>query len=460
MNLEKSMNVNNIKQLWFEHKTFRMVTVIIVLGLIIYFLAMSIFSTPPKKTKRSDAKQVQTRILDTGQVNQLSNDDAQRIYAEMVSQNKADQAAAKNDREKAERYIAESKSDNAVLKKQIQDLSQQMADMQSGKSNGSRSLDGRRQTQAELQTVGQNSQPYRLNPAAPINSGGYPGTGIIQPQRNSPMRTITQSSIKTSNNGVIEVTPISEQRIVEGKLAKPETGKKLNSDGTAPVDSKARHAARKDEMFLPATSIITGVLISGLEAPTSMSSKSEPFPVTMRIKKDVILPNNFTMDLRDCNMLGSAQGDLASQRAYIRATSLSCVNSKGKAFDVKIEAYAVSEFDGKNGIKGTLISRNGNAITGAAFAGGLSALTQSLSPSRVSSLNIDPNSQAQYQTPNFGALGALAGSGAASGGLNRLVDYYTSIAEQQWPVIEISPGRGITFIVQQGASIPTNLIAR
>lgn len=105
------------------------------------------------------------------------------------------------------------------------------------------------------------------------------------------------------------------------------------------------------------------------------------------------------MDLRDCNLLGTARGDMASERVYIRTTSLSCVNSKGKSFDIKLEAYAVSEIDGKAGIKGTLISRNGNAIMGSAFAGGLSALAQGLSPSKVSQLNIDPNSQAQYQDP-------------------------------------------------------------
>ena len=39
----------------------------------------------------------------------------------------------------------------------------------------------------------------------------------------------------------------------------------------------------KDEtMFLPATSIITGVLITGLEAP---APSNEPMPVTMRIKR-------------------------------------------------------------------------------------------------------------------------------------------------------------------------------
>ncbi len=57
-------------------------------------------------------------------------------------------------------------------------------------------------------------------------------------------------------------------------------------------------------------------------------------------------------------------------------------------------------------------------------------------------------------------LGALAGAGAAQGGLNRLVDYYTAIAEQQWPIVEISPGRAITFVVQTGTTIPTNLTSR
>ncbi|EMH9981100.1 conjugal transfer protein TraB, partial [Klebsiella pneumoniae] len=138
----------------------------------------------------------------------------------------------------------------------------------------------------------------------------------------------------------------------------------------------------------------------------------------------------------------------------------SCVNSKGKSFDIKLEAYAVSEIDGKAGIKGTLISRNGNAIMGSAFAGGLSALAQGLSPSKVSQLNIDPNSQAQYQGPNIGALGAVGASGMVSGGLNKLTDWYTHMIDQQWPVVELSPGINATFVVLSGASIPTNLSAK
>jgi conjugal transfer pilus assembly protein TraB len=453
----------DLNKVW-ENKTVRYCTMGVVIVILIYIISQSIFSAPEKKQPRTQKKDLVTNMLiDDTQADKLSSDESKKIYDEMIKQNRLDQNEAKNDRDKAEKAQQETKTQVAALQAQLQQVTQQLSDMQNNRGNNNRNLDSGSARGAQQLVNEQAPAPYQLNNNSPVNNR-YSGNGVIEPTRNSPMRTITQHSIKTSgNDGVIQVTPVSETRIREGKVDNSTSSaskRGSTTDGTNPIDSKARHAARKDEQFLPATSIITGVLINGLEAPTSLSSKAEPMPVTMRIKKDIIMPNNYTMDLRDCNLMGSAVGDLASQRAYIRATSISCVNSKGKAFDVKLEAYAVSENDGKNGIRGTLISRNGNAIAGSAFAGGLSALAGSLSPSKVSSLNIDPNSQAQYQTPNFGALGALAGSGAATGGLNRLVDYYTSLAEQQWPIVEVSPGRAITFIVQTGATIPTNLVSR
>ncbi|MBK4222963.1 conjugal transfer protein TraB, partial [Escherichia coli] len=352
----------DIKKAW-ENKTVRLSVIGALLVVIVYIISQSIFSTPVKKEKKTQKKDMQTNLLlDDSQMNKLSNEESQKVYKEMVKQNRLDQNAAKEDREKAEKAQQETKAQVASLTSQLQQLSQQINDMQTNR-NGNRNLDAG----SSRKTINEQAPaaPYQLNANAPIN-GVNPNYASITPTRNSPMRTITQSSIKTNGtDGVIQVMPVSENRIKEGReviAGDKAPTRTVRGDGTAPVDSKARHAARKDEMFLPATSIITGVLITGLEAPTSLSSKSEPMPVTMRIKKDVIMPNNFTMDLRDCNLLGSAVGDLASQRAYIRATSISCVNSKGKAFDVKLEAYAVSENDGKNGIRGTLISRNGNAI--------------------------------------------------------------------------------------------------
>ena len=289
-----------------------------------------------------------------------------------------------------------------------------------------------------------------------------PVAGGISPQRTQLVRTITSNSITTANNGVLEVTPIVEKNITNAnqKRVVKAGAPAVAGDGTKPIDSNARHSKRSEDQYLPATSQLYAVLVTGVEAPTSLSSQEEPLGVTFRVKRDVFLPNNYRMDLRDCNLLGTARGDMASERVYIRTTSLSCVNSKGKSFDIKLEAYAVSEIDGKAGIKGTLISRNGNAIMGSALAGGLSALAQGLSPSKVSQLNIDPNSQAQFQGPNIGALGAVSASGMVSGGLNKLTDWYTHIIDQQWPVVELSPGINATFVVLNGASIPTNLAAK
>ncbi|SUI39808.1 plasmid transfer protein [Salmonella enterica subsp. enterica] len=276
----------DIKNAW-ENKTVRISVIGAALIVLIVVISQSIFSTPVKKEKKSQKKDMQTGFLiDDSQMNKLSNEESQRTYSEMVRQNRIDQNAAKADRDKAEKAQQESKAQIASLASQVQQLSTQLSDMQTSR-NGNRNLDsgGSRRSVNEQAPA----TPYQLNPNAAVN-GVSSGYAPITPTRNSPMRTITQSSIKTNGtDGVIQVLPISENRIREGRevVAGGEKAptRSIRGDGTAPVDSKARHAARKDEMYLPATSIITGVLINGLEAPTSLSSKAEPMPVTMRIKK-------------------------------------------------------------------------------------------------------------------------------------------------------------------------------
>ncbi|EMN7124657.1 TPA: conjugal transfer protein TraB, partial [Escherichia coli] len=268
----------DIKKAW-ENKTVRLSVIGALLVVIVYIISQSIFSTPVKKEKKTQKKDMQTNLLlDDSQMNKLSNEESQKVYKEMVKQNRLDQNAAKEDREKAEKAQQETKAQVASLTSQLQQLSQQINDMQTNR-NGNRNLDAG----SSRKTINEQAPaaPYQLNANAPIN-GVNPNYASITPTRNSPMRTITQSSIKTNGtDGVIQVMPVSENRIKEGReviAGDKAPTRTVRGDGTAPVDSKARHAARKDEMFLPATSIITGVLITGLEAPTSLSSKSEPMP--------------------------------------------------------------------------------------------------------------------------------------------------------------------------------------
>nr|UGK56129.1 hypothetical protein [Escherichia coli] len=59
------------------------------------------------------------------------------------------------------------------------------------------------------------------------------------------------------------------------------------------------------------------------------------------------MPNNYTMDLRDCNLLGSAVGIWHLSVRTLGQPPYRVSTRKEKAFDVIVEAYAVSENDGK-----------------------------------------------------------------------------------------------------------------
>ena len=51
--------------------------------------------------------------------------------------------------------------------------------------------------------------------------------------------------------------------------------------------------AAKDALFIPAGTILRGVLLNGLDAPTGQGARSQPTPALVRIKHEAILPNRF-----------------------------------------------------------------------------------------------------------------------------------------------------------------------
>uniref|UniRef100_UPI00048E69AD hypothetical protein n=1 Tax=Psychromonas aquimarina TaxID=444919 RepID=UPI00048E69AD len=64
------------------------------------------------------------------------------------------------------------------------------------------------------------------------------------------------------------------------------------------------YSAVEDEayqIYLPIGSILTGVTVTGMDAPTSAASSESPLPVLIRIKKEAILPNLHNLEeVREC----------------------------------------------------------------------------------------------------------------------------------------------------------------
>ena len=137
-----------------------------------------------------------------------------------------------------------------------------------------------------------------------------------------------------------------------GEMDEQKAELKLN---TAATDAKPKKRRENETAYIPGGSMFPGVLLNGMDAPTSSVSQKNPTPVLIRVKKEAVLPNFASIDVRECFVMGAGFGQLASERALIRTESIACVRHDGKVFDTKLEAYVVGT-DGKVGIPGRLVS--------------------------------------------------------------------------------------------------------
>ncbi len=221
--------------------------------------------------------------------------------------------------------------------------------------------------------------------------------------------------------------------------------------------SKGANSLPKDtRRYIPSGAFTRAILLGGLDAPTGGMSQRNPQPVLLRLMDNAVLPNLFRSRIKECFVVGAGYGDISSERAYIRTESLSCVMKDGTALDVPVKGYVTGE-DGKAGMRGRLVSKQGQILANALMAGvasGIghafqqSAATVSISPLGATS-TVEPEKQIQ--------AGLGMGVGRA---LDRLAQYYISLAEKVFPVIEVDAGRAVDVVLTQGVALQTSLDAQ
>jgi len=228
--------------------------------------------------------------------------------------------------------------------------------------------------------------------------------------------------------------------------------KVFKDDAKVKQDDKAM--ARKDKpepgTWLPSGSFMKAVLLSGLDAPTSGGSPAEPYPVLMGITDLGVLPNRYRMNLKECFVIGAGYGNLSDERAYIRTETLSCVRNDRKVIDVSLKGHVMGE-DGKLGLRGRLVSKQGQQIAMAIFAGTLSGLGTALKPQHSVSINLSDN--AGLNRYDWGDVMESAAMGGASNALGKVADYYLKMAERLFPIVEIDAGRHVDVVVLKGQEL-------
>ena len=262
-----------------------------------------------------------------------------------------------------------------------------------------------------------------------------------QPSRNGSFGPMPGPGLTGLPSGIVSIALADS---ASGQAAKPDTDPAVKA--SAPRDM--RH-------YIPSGAFTRALLLGGLDAPTGGQAQRNPQPVLLRLMDNAVLPNQFRSKVKECFVVGAGYGDVSSERAYIRTESLSCVTRDGTAIDVPVKGYVAGE-DGKAGMRGRLVSKQGQILANALLAGVASgigqAFTQSATTMSVSPLgttsSVDPGKQLQ--------AGLGTGVGKA---LDRLAQYYITLAEKVFPVIEIDAGRTVDVVLTQGIALQGSLDA-
>ena len=314
-------------------------------------------------------------------------------------------------------------------------------------------LEQRLTAAGQTQTATATPRPAVPTPPAPTQ---YPPPGALPanlpppPGRFVPSEAmpagVPADGVETRITGLVHVSMADAAKVTQPQAPQSPSAKPGRSgDGrTDTIDT-----------YLP-VSFARGVLLGGLDAPTGGQSQSNPQPVLIRLSDNSVLPNKFRGEYRECFVIAAGYGDISSERAYLRTENLSCVRDDGSTLEVKIQGSVYGE-DGKVGMRGRLVTKQGQMLANALLSGIASGIGQGLSTSSTN-----------YSTSALGTVASTSGSEAYRAGLgsgvgralDRLAQYYIKLAEQTFPVIEIDAGREVDVVITKGVRIDAPVIAK
>lgn len=313
----------------------------------------------------------------------------------------------------------------------------------------------------------------RPDSAAPGGSGSGPTTGtgfkIFDPSKLGADAPRSNAQ-PTDPNAPAASPPALQRRMVNIEVGANESssgaGKTNGSSGTFSDFTKvgetlrglqsSASVPRSAENYVPSGTFFKVRLINGLDAPTGGQSQNNPHPFLMQIISYGNLPNRFKTDVKYCHVIGQGWGDITSERAYGRTEQLSCVRANGDVIDIPVTGYVVGG-DGKTGIRGTVLTKQGEVIGKALWTSALASFGD-VARSASTSVNIyaggtTVGTDNGMSTSDLMRRGALGGLGDAA---KQLSQYYIKLAETLWPVVQIDGGQTAEVVLTQGFSLVQN----
>ena len=148
-------------------------------------------------------------------------------------------------------------------------------------------------------------------------------------------------------------------------------------------------------------------------------------------------------------VLSSTHGAVSAEKAMPRLVKMNCRDKNGNLYAGAVKGWILGD-DGKVGMTGRLVTRNGAVLSKIFWADILSLGGSYL---RASATTTSTSLLGVMETTKDSDLLKSAAGQTAEKTTGRLAQFYIKIAEQIYPVVEVKPGRTVTVLFEYGRLI-------
>lgn len=281
---------------------------------------------------------------------------------------------------------------------------------------------------------------------------------VVKQMANSTSNLPPPANLPTSTPSTPSQPPPQPQQIVTPPPPPPQPARihlinitaksQPQNNETKSNNENATSQNNNNYVSLPDGSVVSVTVVSGIYAPIT---SGQYLPTLLNVNEMFYGPNHTRIPLKACKVLAKAQGNQATERAFVNATELSCVLPNGKSEHFAISGYLSAKQDSAYGIKGKIISVTGKYITGSFLAGVLQGFGQAMS---MANQNSSLTSSGTVETSvNGGQVGKYSGYAGLAGGANALSQYYSNKLNSLVDMIYVPAGTKAYLVVEKGAVI-------
>ena len=287
------------------------------------------------------------------------------------------------------------------------------------------------------------SAPTALAPAYGPQAGGYDARGRAAPLPPSVADATAGGDAMAPAPGEVKLMSFTSDKAGLGglKSARPDAPPVVIEDSPD---------------FLPPNSYATARVIVGVDASAGVASQTDPLPVVLRITGPArsVLQNGkvLTTRIQGCVVNGAARGDLSSEKVYVKLARMTCDQPGGRVAVSEVKGFI--SFAGKSGVRGRVVSREGNLVSQALLAGIVGGFGRGFSANSNSVFSgVTANGGGSRSKLSAGDIvGGGLGQGAADAA-DTFSKYLIERAEQYQPVVEMPTGIDVEIVFLDGVYV-------